>query len=214
MQPRTLALVILASFLVGACTAPDTSAQASSDLSSKKNAAVVRRALVELDAQMDAYSAWYDDSLDGRRQNGARISGCWANPAGKDLTDVQKAFYCSMPLEFRMCNTVVLLETKATKDVGERRRGYLACKAEVAGVMRDPSFHYSADVDAAYLHLFLEQDPAWSPTSIVAEKRPDPGRPFPALLAAIADSLAEEGVELGLDALAGWAAEVRAGGGA
>jgi hypothetical protein len=191
----------------------------SSDLSesatpTQDKTATVTRALAELDRQMDAYSPYYDESPDGRRQNGARIAGCWANPAGSDLSDVQKAFYCSMPLEFRICNTVVLLSTKTTKDVDSRYQGYLNCQAKVAGVLSDSTFEYSADVDQAYRKVFLEQDASWTPASMVSDKRPDAFDPFPVLLGRIVDSLVEEGTDLGNDTVLGWADEVKKSGGA
>lgn len=156
--------------------------------------AVVARALAELAAQMEGrYAPYYLDADSGRFQDGARVAGCWKNPAGKDLTDVQKAFYCSMPLELRLCNTLQLL---GSKDLTVRYSGYQACKSNVASMLHDPSFLYSEDVDAAYQHLFLEQDPAWSDDAIVAANRPENSASFPALLAQIVASLDQEAIDL------------------
>lgn len=218
---RAVTLAALATTAAGCAATPTQAGSESTDATNdavkskkKQHAATLARALAELDRQMDAYSPYYDDSPDGRRQNGARISGCWANPAGSDLTDMQKAFYCAMPLEFRICNTVVLLATKATKDVDARYAGYLKCKDEVASVLDDASFDYSSDVDQAYRKVFLEQDPTWSSEAVIAAQRPGPGDDFPTLLGRIVESLVQEGADLGNDRVTAWADEVQANGGA
>jgi len=199
MKLSFVMLVAVAAVASGCAATSEDSGTASQDVTTSKAEPVVQRALAQLDAQMDSYTAYYDDSPDGIRQNGSRIAGCWANPAGKKLTDLQKAFYCSMPLEFRLCNTVKLLSTNDT-DVEARYQGYVECKATLASALGDDSFNYSADVDQAYRHLFLEQSSDWAVTSIVEAKRPHSPHGFPYLLVKIVGTLAAEAEDLASEA--------------
>ena len=137
--------------------------------------------------------------------DGSRQEGCWRNPAGSDLSELQKAVYCAMPLELRLCNTPVLL---LADDVEARYRGYLSCKEKVDAVFAPLGargmFAYGPEVDAVYRQVFLEQRPlpARDVERIVEANRPeDSGRPFALVLAAIAASLAAEARDLALGGL-------------
>jgi len=41
-----------------------------------------------------------------------RFEACWINPAADKLSDIQKAYYCAVPLEVRLCNTPDLRKIK------------------------------------------------------------------------------------------------------
>lgn len=85
----------------------------------------------------------------------AMYSACWKNPAGKDLTEIQKLVYCYLPLDFRLCNTIALTQIRG--ETAEDK----ALKVEVFGACQVSSGLASqmgsADIEATYVALFLEK---------------------------------------------------------
>lgn len=145
--------------------------------------------------------------------DGARIEACWRNPKGSKLTDMQKALYCSMPLEFRLCNTVVLLTTEET-DIAARKEGYARCQPMVDAMFGGRGeFIYDARINAAYTAVFLEKSSGLTreeERALVARyKPPSTERTFPELLAAVVSGLASEAVDVASDALASMIEEAK-----
>ena len=205
---RAFALASALLLSVTACSSPPP------DESETQGSAVVAR---ELDVtQVNAVIAKLDrlrtgDSIGRYYEDGARLEGCWRNPAGAKLTELKKAFYCSMPLEFRLCNTIVLLSTDESK-VAERYQGYLDCQTKVDAVFGSKGlFVYDADVNAMYETLYLKgaSPPAADSASLVAASKPTfTSRPFPVVLLAIGRTLAEEAVDLAAAGLSSLAEDV------
>jgi hypothetical protein len=140
-------------------------------------------------------------------QDTTRIEGCWANPAGNALTDIQKAFYCSMPLEFRLCNSVVLIQSQDT-DVATRWQGFVQCEQTVDAIAGGTgAFVYDAKISATYYWLFLDKNSGLSSAdeaSLVAANQPaSSGRSFPELLQAIVSTLATEAGDAAFNGLQG-----------
>jgi len=198
----------------GSCPVPTDAGAATlaSDVDAIASAAArarVESAMAKLDAQRNGeFGEYYAD--------GVRVEGCWANPAGNKLTDLQKAFYCSMPLEFRLCNTVALLTTKG-KPVDERYAGYLACQQRVDAAFGGTGrFRYDDEINSVYKELYLAQDSGLSGSdqaAIIAAARPkSSGRPFPVLLHGIVNSLGREAVDRAAPDLATMFREARAAG--
>lgn len=138
--------------------------------------------------------------------DGTRVEACWRNPKGSKLTDLQKALYCSMPLEFRLCNTVVLLTTDDA-DVAARRQGYARCQRRVDAMFGGRGeFIYDARVNAAYVSVFLQKSSGLSreeERALVAKYEPRfSGRTFPGLLAHVVSGLASEALDMASDELA------------
>lgn len=215
---RPLAFALLfAAFGVstGACSAP-----ASDDGSTAAGSAIVEGS-IDVDGVNAAIA-----KLDGVRtgasigtyyEDGARMEGCWRNPAGNKLTDLKKAFYCSMPLEFRLCNTIVLLTTDEAK-VDERYRGYLDCQTKVDAVFGGAGlFRFDGDVNAMYQRLFLESAKlsAEDTASVVAAHKPAfSDRSFTVVLLAIGRSLAKEAADMAARELTSMADDVKSESGA
>lgn len=88
--------------------------------------------------------------------DGRRVEGCWLSPAGASLTPFQKAFYCSVPLELRVCNSVVLL-TQRDAPVEQRYRGWLSCQESAERTFGSESFHYDEAVNRAYRAVMLDR---------------------------------------------------------
>src|SRR5258706_14073464 len=96
MPPRMILLMVcallatpaFAEVVDGACQAPSLVPIASlgDDLRSLEARERVESAIAKLDAQRNSapFAPYYAD--------GARVEGCWANPAGSKLTEIQKAF--------------------------------------------------------------------------------------------------------------------------
>lgn len=170
----------------------------------------VTKIIAALDAQRAAtpIGRYYED--------GARVEGCWLNPAGAKLTPLKKAFYCAMPLEFRLCNTVVLL-THDESQVDARYRGYLDCQRKVDAVFGGRGkFVYGAETNALYRALYLEgaSPPAADAARIVAAHQPRAsGRSFAPVLLDIERSLAREAADLSLDGLRAMVDDFRRAGG-
>jgi hypothetical protein len=194
---------VLALLLTAACSSQTDSADSdsnSSDVvtSQTLDANAVDAVLTKLAAQRAAapIGPWYKDPT--------RLEGCWRNPAGDKLSDLQKTLYCSMPLELRLCNTVVLLTTDDAKR-DERYRGFLDCQQKVDAVFGGKGlFVYGDDVNAMYKTLFLEGGTLASQdlSHVVSANKPAfTERPFTILLATIASGLVDEAAKLGLSAL-------------
>lgn len=208
MLTRRTLIAGLALSLLGAadgCSTPveesasdEAQINASAEAKASLDADAVNAAIAELQRARESVpiGAYYED--------GSRIEGCWRNPAGAKLTDLKKAFYCSMPLEFRLCNTIVLLTTEES-EVTQRYQGYLDCQKKVDGVFgNDGRFTFSDDVNAMYEKLYLKGDalPPSDAAKVVAANKPVlSGRSFPIVLLAIGKSLTKEAVDLSLDAL-------------
>jgi hypothetical protein len=213
-QPSVLALLALVAGNMIACGG------ASAGVSDSAGAAVAEGPALAVDdvtaaiAKLDAQRS--DPQIAPYYADGNRIEGCWRNPAGSKLTDLKKAFYCAMPLELRLCNTVVLLSTDDA-DVGPRYDAYLACQAKVDAVFGGKGlFVYDDDVNAAYKKLFLEGGRlAASDTAAVvdASKPTYSDRSFARILLAIADGLAGEVADLGLEDLRAMEDDFHAAGG-
>jgi hypothetical protein len=213
---RTRLVLALGSALVatGCSASTDTSDAAngtsSAVASARLDVAAVRAVVAKLDAQRADVSnaSYYAD--------GSRVEGCWLNPAGNKLSDLQKALYCSMPLEFRLCNTVVLLSTDES-DVATRYAGYLDCQAKVDAVFGGHGlFRYGSDVDDVYKSLYLERatlDPADESSVVAAAKPTYSGRSFPRVLLSIGASLTEEAADLATGSLEDLVGAFQAAGG-
>jgi len=205
---KRVALALLLSATSLACTSesagPDDDTTEDAVVAGKVGAAAVKAAIAKLDAQRNgaALGRYYE--------SGDRVEGCFKNPAGNKLTDLKKTVYCAMPLELRLCNTVVLL-TRDEADVDGRYRGYLDCKKRVTAAMGGRvSFEYGADIDAVYKQIVLEGrtlSAAETREIVAAHGPPTSPRSFPVVLAAIGRSLAEEVRALGLEGLAALARE-------
>jgi hypothetical protein len=203
MADRLFRLFLVAAAVFGAVGCGSSSdddvgsggASALSDDSSSNglSADAVDAAIAKLDKQRNGapIGPFYAD--------GTRMEGCWRNPAGDKLSDLQKSFYCSMPLEFRICNTVVLL-TSNESDVDKRFQGYLDCQTKVDAVFGSKKlFVYDDDISTIYKELFLKRGalPDADTTRIVAAAKPTFGSSsFTVILAEILASLGKEAVEL------------------
>lgn len=198
-----------------ACSAPPaddgSTAAGSAIVEDSLDVGSVNATIAKLDALRtgDPIGPYYED--------GARMEGCWRNPAGNKLSDLRKAFYCSMPLEFRLCNTIVLLSTDEP-DVDKRYQGYLACQAKVDAVFGNAGlFRFDADVNTMYQKLFLESRTlsAEDTASVVAAHKPTlTSRSFTLILLAIGRSLASEAADLALRGLTSMADDVKTQSGA
>lgn len=211
-ESRLLLAAAVLSTLTGCATAPSepeaSGEAASSDLSPTlaPSRGDVEAAIATLDAHRgsERLAPYYAD--------GSRLEGCWRNPAGSKLSDLQKAFYCAMPLELRLCNTVKLLSIDEA-EVDERYDAYLACQKKVDAVFGGTgAFVYDDQVNAVYKQLFLaratlsDEDTA----SVVAANRPAfSSRPFPLVLVAIGATLAKEAAALLVDGLSSLADDYR-----
>jgi hypothetical protein len=202
MLARSLFLATLAASSIastGCATTSDDAGATQSDLATPTLAVDdVNAAIAKLDAQRNGapIGRYYED--------GNRVEGCWRNPAGSKLTDLKKAFYCSMPLEFRLCNTVVLL-TVDESAVDDRYAGYLDCQKKVDAAFGGHGlFRYDDDVNAMYASLYLRGAtlPDSDSAAVVAAHKPAfTSRSFPEILLLIGESLAKEAVDLSVAAL-------------
>jgi len=203
MRSALLLLALATTAAVAGCAADASTDDAESDSAEAiskgvVDAKAVTRVIAALDAQRAAapIGRYYED--------GARVEGCWLNPAGAKLTPLKKAFYCAMPLEFRLCNTVVLL-THDESQVSARYQGYLDCQRKVDAVFGGRGrFVYGAETNALYRALYLEgaSPPAADAARIVEAHQPRAsGRSFAPVLLDIERSLAREAADLSLDGL-------------
>jgi len=215
---RSLAFALLLAALglaTSACTAT-----ASDDGSGTTGSAIVEGTLDVADVNATI------ERLDGLRngapigtyyEDGARMEGCWRNPAGNKLTDLKKAFYCSMPLEFRLCNTIVLLTTDDAK-VAERYQGYLDCQTKVDAVFGGAGlFRFDDDVNAMYKKLFLEGTTLSAEDNagvVTAHKPAFSDRSFTVVLLAIGRSLAKEAADMAAREITNMADDVKSESGA
>jgi hypothetical protein len=104
-----------------------------------------------------------------------------------------------MPLEFRICNTVVLL-TSDESEVDRRFQGYLDCQKRVDAVFGSKNqFVYDDDVSTIYKELFLKRAPLPDDDTarVVAAAKPTfSSRSFTVILADILAGLGKEAVDL------------------
>jgi hypothetical protein len=115
-----------------------------------------------------------------------RATACWENPAGKALSEIQKAFYCSLPLEFRLCNSVKLKEVHENL-IGARYAAFKACQVETTMAWEGHThFMFDAKVNQTYLYLFLNKYSGLTPAqeaAFIAKYKPAPsGKEFTSLL--------------------------------
>ncbi|MBS2017996.1 MAG: hypothetical protein JST00_34285 [Deltaproteobacteria bacterium] len=214
-----VAFVAMTSLGLGACAAPssgedvddDAPVDASEDAvvagaPARVSANEVSSAITKVVSKRGTarFAGFYDD--------GVRVEACWANPAGSKLTELQKAVYCAMPLELRLCNTPVLLTTPKT-DVAGRYAGYERCKTRLEQLLgRRGEVAYDASIDRVYRDIYLEGGTlsAADTARIVKAARPaSSGRAFPSLLASIVTSLKTEGRDLAMQWLDGLAADFK-----
>ena len=92
-----------------------------------------------------------------------RVRACWANPAGRDLTDMQNAFYCAVPLELRLCNSPIILHNDLkTATAGDQNEtvtlsnGWKQCQGSTETLFPG-RFAWTAEINDLYLNLFLRQ---------------------------------------------------------
>lgn len=144
--------------------------------------------------------------------DGSRLDGCFRNPAGNKLSDLQKTFYCAMPLELRLCNTVKLLTIDESK-VDERYAAYLACQKKVDAVFGGKgAFVYDDNVNAVYKTLFLSRAPLAEEdtAAVIAKHKPAlTSRPFAFVLVEIGVTLTKEATDLALGELSSMADDYR-----
>ena len=159
--------------------------------------AALRRRGIRTRAAVDAQRN--GDRLGKYYADGNRVEGCWRNPVGNKLSDLQKAFYCAMPLGLRLCNSVELLAIDESK-VDERYDAYLACQKKVDAVFGGTGeFVYDDNINAVYKQLFLDRAPlsADDTASVVTRNKPAfSDRSFPVILLAIGAGLVSEGGDL------------------
>jgi hypothetical protein len=208
-RPLALAAAALVAVTTACSSAPadESETQGSAVVAHELDAAHVNAVIAKLDRVRNG-------ALVGRYyEDGARLEGCWRNPAGSKLTELKKAFYCSMPLEFRLCNTLVLLTIDESR-VADRYQGYLDCQLKVDAVFgRKGLFVYEADVNELYETLYLKGATlsGADTAGLVAARKPTfTDRSFPVVLLAIGRTLAEEAVDLAADGLASLADDVKA----
>lgn len=130
-------------------------------------------------------------------EDGARVEACWKNPLADKLTDLKKAFYCSFPLEFRLCNTIQLLT--AGDDIEKKAQAFVACQKVDAAFGSHGLFVYDAMVTKTYRAIFLDGTSGLTPAEeavFIAEHKPElSARSFPALVAIVAASLVTEAID-------------------
>ncbi len=204
-RPQRLSISVVTLFAALSATA---CAGREEDQATAGSSAAVTQATLDVDAvnaaieKLRAQRA--SDPIGPYYEDGNRLEGCWRNPAGNKLTDLKKAFYCSMPLEFRLCNTIVLLSIDESK-VADRYQGYLDCQKNVDAVFGGKGmFLYDDDVNAMYESLYLKGAtlPDADRDAVVAANKPAfSDRYFTTILLAIGKSLADEAVDLAVPAL-------------
>jgi hypothetical protein len=112
------------------------------------------------------------------------VSACWKNPSAKDMSDVQHLLYCSLPLEFRLCNSIILGETSAAtaENAAKRRKAYTDC-ASSSGLSK---LLVMPALEAAYADLFLDDGKGLRPEFVADLVKAHPvvvmPEPFPVLL--------------------------------
>lgn len=103
-----------------------------------------------------------------------RFEACWINPAAAKLSDLQKAYYCAVPLEVRLCNTPDLRKIKTRWEgkagwfqkkiddveyLKQATDAFIECQTSVdARLAGDKTFVYSAAVNEFYGSIFLMND--------------------------------------------------------
>jgi hypothetical protein len=188
-------------FCVTGCATASSDASATSGEAESTGVVAPARADVEtaiasLDAQRNG------DRLGKYYADGNRVEGCWRNPVGNKLSDLQKAFYCAMPLELRLCNSVELLAIDESK-VDERYDAYLACQKKVDAVFGGTGeFVYDDNINAVYKQLFLNRAAlsADDTAGIVTKNKPTfTDRSFTVILLEIGAGLASEAGDLAVD---------------
>jgi hypothetical protein len=100
-----------------------------------------------------------------------------------------------MPLEFRLCNSILLISTEDAQNT-ERYAGYLSCQKKVDAAMYQAVFLKGATLPPA------------DNASVVAANKPKLGdRSFPGIVLSIARGLAMEAIELAVSGLSSLASD-------
>jgi len=113
-----------------------------------------------LDGLVKALNEALKTDADGNPVSSAEIermqSECRKNPAGFELTDEQKRFYCALPLDFRLCYSPSLLEAKARQEGIEKKIArFKICEKKTGHIFLDnPKFEHFKDV---LVHIFLDR---------------------------------------------------------
>ena len=202
-------LVVRTLGLLATGTALSLASAACSSAPTAGNAATAGSAVSEMTLELGDVTAVLA-KLDGIRNgapihtdygDGERMEACWIGPGGAKLSDLRKAFYCAMPLEFRLCNTMVLVSTDASK-LDERRAGYFDCQKNVDHLFGSRGlFVFGADVDEMYDKLFLQGatlQPADDATVVAANRPALSGRAFEPLFKSCLETWHDESVDFNL----------------
>ena len=189
-----------------ACAAagPDDAASGSADITAgSPRLAATERAFAELDRMRsaDPIGRYYEGGTES-----TRVRACWANPAGRDLTDMQKAFYCAVPLELRLCNSPIILhndlKTATAGDQNETftlNNGWKQCQGSTETLFPG-RFAWTAEINDLYLNLFLRQSSgltAAEEARIIGGHKPTSAGFFPTLLVSSVALLNDEAGDFG-----------------
>jgi hypothetical protein len=198
MRPTTLLVLVSSVLWQTGCSAQEDDASSSPAAMTAVSESTLR--VADVTRVVDRLTSQRTSAPLGKYyEDGSRLEGCWRNPAGARLTDLKKAFYCAMPLEFRLCNSVLLLTTDDA-DVDKRFSGYLDCQKKVDRVFSGKvSFVYDDETNALYKQLFLQGAtlPKDDEAQVIAANKPTfSDRSFEGVLAAIAKTLTAEAIDL------------------
>ncbi|MEZ4741479.1 MAG: hypothetical protein R3B45_03390 [Bdellovibrionota bacterium] len=104
-----------------------------------------------------------------------RFNACWHNPAAEKLPRAKKLFYCSMPLEFRTCNSLLIQKLRkegSLKTVSNREEIFDSCMRRTNTMdfygSEDNEFKLSQnEVKNAYNEAFLKiEDSTTEPSKL------------------------------------------------
>ena len=200
MSLRSLCLVVLAALGSFSCAGEDSHAGevAASELNAEGGrAAVTARGLARLAAIRSSppLARYYE----GGRES-TRVRACWKNPAASKLSELQKAFYCSVPLEVRLCTSPQLLRGRE-RPLEERLQGFRRCQRRAIDMLGD-AVDMGEDVADLFFNILLRQRSGLSAAdeaAFIDAERPTEGGFFPVLLVGTVVSLTAEARELNLD---------------
>jgi len=109
------------------------------------------------------------------KEGNPRVEACWMNPAASKLSDIQRAYYCAVPLEVRLCNTPALRPIKKRWEgklgwfrkknidnveyLKQATEAFVNCQKSVdASFESKRTFVYSFAVNEYYRSIFLMND--------------------------------------------------------
>lgn len=190
---------LLPLLLLTACAAGDEADASLAELNAgSPKLAATERAFAQLDAMKAAppIGQFYEGGTES-----TRVRACWKNPVARKLTDMQKAFYCAVPLELRLCNSPLMLRNAIDEaTAGDQNvtfnlnSGFKRCQAETEKLFAG-RFVWTPEIDDLYLNLFLRRDSGLTEAEearIIEAHRPKSGGFFPFLLVGAAASLDDE----------------------